>query len=404
MQKFLKVLLADDEPNIREGIHATIDWNSVGLEVIGEAEDGEEALELALEHQIDILLVDLNMPIMDGLTLVRNIRKDLPECKVIIVTGYDEFSYAQEAIRLQVDDYVLKPVIPENLTSILRKMAESINIQRKENKYLEMASEHISKNTEVIQERFCQSWVEGSLPDEEIKEQLRFLNLPEEVPEGVVVFQGKELQPKQPLIRENEKDMFAATVKNIISEILSGFKHVMFSDQSGLIFIILWGEVDEGAFSKIKSSIKQYLHVDAAFSYESFNGGLTNLSEIYAKCKETIGKESPITPLVRRARSYIIENYTDPKLTLDTVAQTLQTSPVYLSRTIKQELGISFVSLITEMRMKKSIKLLNSTDLPVYEIAEQVGYDSQHYFSTVFKKAVGVSPNQYRKGITNIPT
>jgi two-component system response regulator YesN len=121
MQQLLKVLIADDEPIIREGIRDSIEWDKIGMVVAAEAEDGEEALELALEYEIDILLADLNMPIMNGLTLIENIRNNLPECRVIVVSGYDEFRYAQAALRLQVDDYILKPIKPKNLTEVLEK-------------------------------------------------------------------------------------------------------------------------------------------------------------------------------------------------------------------------------------------------------------------------------------------
>ena len=105
-----------------------------------------------------------------------------------------------------------------------------------------------------------------------------------------------------------------------------------------------------------------------------------------------------MSPLVRRAKDYIRETYTEADMSLENFANLMQVSPVYLSRIIKQELGTSFVILVTQLRMSKAIQLLSATDLPINEIAEKVGYDTQHYFSTAFKKAVGVSPNQYRKG------
>ena len=82
---------------------------------------------------------------------------------------------------------------------------------------------------------------------------------------------------------------------------------------------------------------------------------------------------------------------------MESTAESLQVSPVYLSRIIKQELGVSFVQLVTGKRMKKAVHLLQTTDQTILSIAEAAGYESQHYFSTAFKKAVGISPNQYRK-------
>lgn len=103
-----KVMIADDEGIIREGIRQCVDWDSLGMTVVAEAEDGEEALELAVQHSIHIALVDLNMPIMHGMELMKRLREQLPGCKIIVITGHDEFSYAQESIRLQVNDYILE--------------------------------------------------------------------------------------------------------------------------------------------------------------------------------------------------------------------------------------------------------------------------------------------------------
>nr|6SWB_A Chain A, Two-component response regulator [Geobacillus stearothermophilus]6SWB_B Chain B, Two-component response regulator [Geobacillus stearothermophilus] len=127
-----KVLIADDEAIIREGIRESIDWNEFNMEVVAEAEDGEEALELALRHRVDVLFVDLSMPIMDGLTLMKYAREKLPNCHMIVITGYDEFSYAQEAIRLQVDDYLLKPTDPQRLREVVAKVKEKLEQEQKE--------------------------------------------------------------------------------------------------------------------------------------------------------------------------------------------------------------------------------------------------------------------------------
>ncbi|SDP85020.1 two component transcriptional regulator, AraC family [Litchfieldia salsa] len=394
-------MIADDEPNIREGIRDSINWNEVGMEVVAEAEDGEEALELALKHEIDILLVDLNMPIMNGLTMVKHLRQDLPGCRVLVISGYDQFSYAQEALRLQVEDYLLKPVKPEKLLEVLHNIRDKINQQAEKTNYMKMATSHITQHQLVIQERFCRDWVEGHLSETKTLEQLRFLEMPTTAPTHIIVIRSQEFQFDQPLIRGNDREIFIFAVKNILLEIVNEKKSLIFTDSKGLFFIILWGQVQEDLFSKIENAIQEYLKAAATVYAEPITGDLMDVPTFYKNCKSKVYGESIVSPIVKRARNYIREHYTSTDLTLDSLAQSLQVSPVYLSRTIKQELGLSFVSLITQMRMKKAISLLNSTDLQIHEIAEQVGYDSQHYFSTAFKKAVGVSPNKYRKGIYN---
>ncbi|MBT2658608.1 response regulator [Bacillus sp. ISL-18] len=398
MKQLLNVIIADDEPNIREGIRYSIDWNHIGMEVAAEAEDGEEALELALKYKADILLADLNMPIMNGLTLIKNIRDSLPKCSVVIISGYDEFSYAQEALRLQVEDYILKPIKPASLTEVLKKVASKLQTTRAQRKYLEIASSHISQNTSFIQEQFCRNWVEGNLTADEIKEQLQFWELPVGVPHLLAVVRSKELEMNQPLILGSDKDLFRFGMKNVILEVLEKQQKLVFSDSSGLIFILLWGQVQAESFSKIEMSIESYLKVSPTLYSESILGDFAAIPSVYESCKTKVLEESHISPIVRRAKNYICQQYSNPELTLESIAQQLQVSSVYLSRMIKQGLGTSFTALVTDMRIKKAIKLLNSTNLQVYEIAEQVGYESQHYFSTAFKKVVGVSPNQYRKG------
>jgi two-component system, response regulator YesN len=398
LQPLLKVLIADDEPTIREGIRYSIDWKEIGMEVVAEAEDGAEALELALKYEVDVLLADLNMPIMNGLTLIKNIRENLQKCRVVVISGYDEFSYAQEALRLQVEDYILKPIKPDSLTEVLKNLHYKLQTQTAERKYLEIASNHISQNTLLIQERFCRNWVEGNLTNLKIKEQLNFWGLPEEVPHMLAVVRSQELEIKQPLIQGTDKELFLFRVKKIILEVLEKQQKLVFSDESGLLFILMWGYVQEESFSKIETSIKSYLHVSPNLYSESITGDIDSVPSIYESFKKKVYEEFQVSPIVRRAKNYIREQYTNPELTLESIAQQLQISSVYLSRMIKQGLGTSFVGLVTEMRIKKAIMLLNSTNLQVNEIAEQVGYESQHYFSTSFKKVVGVSPNQYRKG------
>lgn len=108
----IKVFLVEDETIIRQGIRNNIDWGAHGLELVGEAEDGEYAYPMILKSRPDILLTDVKMPFMDGLELSHLVRKQLPGTKIIILSGYDEFEYAKEAIKIGISDYLLKPVTP----------------------------------------------------------------------------------------------------------------------------------------------------------------------------------------------------------------------------------------------------------------------------------------------------
>ncbi|WP_129728864.1 response regulator transcription factor [Ectobacillus funiculus] len=398
MQKTWKVLIADDEPIIREGIREAINWEALQMEVVAEAEDGEEALELVLEHSVDILLADLNMPIMNGITLIKNLREKRPQCKIVIITGHDEFTYAQEAVRLHVTDYILKPANPEQLKNLLENIRKELEATAQQDDYLKMAETQITKNFPLLQERFCLEWIEGHMKEAEILEQLRFLQLPAECPQQFGIIHCPEFYTTTPLVKENDRKMLLFSIENIVSELLQPFQKVLFCDHSGLIIVCVWAHVPTDTLFEIEKAVKEYLRVTVNLYFEPIQDGLTAITELYQRCKGLVDKESRISPMVRRAKKFIHDHFSDPDLTLELLAQSLQASPVYLSRTIKQELGRSFVGLVTELRMKKAIQLLNDTDLSILEIAERVGYDTQHYFSTAFKKVMGVSPNQYRKG------
>jgi two-component system, response regulator YesN len=393
-----KVLIADDEAIIRWGIRDAVKWEALDMEVAAEAEDGEEALELAIELRVDVLLVDLSMPIMNGLTLVKHIRERLPECRIVIITGHDEFAYAQEAIRLSVDDYILKPTNPEQLTGVLTRIRDDLANSRQQQQHLEHASKQITRNFPLLRERFCLEWIKGQLTEAEVEEQLRFLMLPDAAPQIVGVIRWPETVTGAPLMAEKERQLFRFAIENIAAELLEGYEKVLFRDEAGLTVMLIWGEPPDGVFPEIEEAVRLHLKLPVQVQAEPFNGPLDKLGETYEIAKSAVYRDMTLSPLVRRAKQYLLEHYGDSELTLESMADALGASPVYVSRLLKQELGMTFVAYLTQLRMKKAVQLLSGTELTIHEIAERVGYETQHYFSTAFKKVNGVSPNQYRKG------
>ena len=129
----IRVFLVEDEIAMREGIRNRIPWRENGIDYCGDAGDGELAWPQILEKKPDIVITDIKMPFMDGLQLSRLIRRELPDVRIIILSGYDEFEYAQEAIQIGVTDYILKPVMPEEMLERIRKLAEKIEEEKKQN-------------------------------------------------------------------------------------------------------------------------------------------------------------------------------------------------------------------------------------------------------------------------------
>lgn len=398
MNNLYQVLIADDEPIIREGIIDAVDWENLGMEVAAEAEDGEEALDIAQGRHIDIVLVDMNMPIMDGITFMKKLKESQPACRFVIITGHDEFAYAQEAIRLGVKDYILKPVNAGHLREVLSSVKEELDELHVRDHYLKKASEQIEKNIPVLRERFCREWIQGLVDDTEAAEQLEFLGLPSRLPVQVGVVRWPETSVNQPLMKESERQLFLFAIENIVAEFVQQADHLLFREHTGLIGICLWDETPVEIAAEIEQAVQNFLKMTVHVHLEAVKEGPGAVAEAYDACREAVFREAQLSPLVRRARQLIHEQYDRPGLTLETFASSLQVSPVYLSRLLKKELGTSFVSFLTQTRIRKAIQLLNSTNMTMYEIAERVGYESQHYFSTAFKKVMGVSPNRYRKG------
>ncbi len=126
----VKLFLVEDEIVMRDGIKSQINWEKEDIEFVGEASDGELAWPMILETRPDILLTDIKMPFMDGLELSALVRKELPDTSIIILSGYDEFVYAQQAVSLGVTDYLLKPLPPGKLLECIRRVQEKIENER----------------------------------------------------------------------------------------------------------------------------------------------------------------------------------------------------------------------------------------------------------------------------------
>ncbi len=239
--KKLRVLLVDDEIIIRRGFRQLFDWEAHDCEVVGEAADGMEALSQIDSLNPDIVIMDINIPIMNGLKVIQLSRMKHPETAFIIVSGYDDFAYCREALRLQITDYILKPV---------------------------------------------------------------------------------------------DYEEFGACIDNL--------KIALFQQKSA--------EETEG------------------------------------------GEERIINKIVR-----FVQNHLAEEISLSVLAEEFHFSTQYVSQLFKNEIGVNFLTYLTNIRMEKAKKLLLSTDLPIAEVSEQTGYGDYRVFTKVFKKSEGVTPSQYRR-------
>ena len=117
-----KVLLVDDEEEVRNAIEQRINWEELGFEVIGKAQNGVKAMEIAEKLQPDVVITDIKMPYMNGLELARNLKEENPGVRILILTGFDEFEYAKEAVHLEIEEYILKPINANELSECLKRL------------------------------------------------------------------------------------------------------------------------------------------------------------------------------------------------------------------------------------------------------------------------------------------
>ena len=166
-----RVIIVDDEPVIRRGLRETIEWDALGLEVAGEAADGAEALKLIREIRPEILITDIRMPEMDGIELIREVKKLDQNVKITILSGYSDYDYLKAAIRLGVDNYLLKPIDNDELIQNLKNAVDEIEKEA-------AISLQIRQGTVLLRSNTLRRLVTGHISAEELKEKAEFLHIP----------------------------------------------------------------------------------------------------------------------------------------------------------------------------------------------------------------------------------
>ncbi len=167
------VLLVDDEEEVCQVIMKKLDWESMGFCIAGYARNGIEALELAEEIQADVVMADIKMPYMDGLTLCRKLKEIYPKIKVIIFTGFDEFEYAKEAIKIEVEEYILKPVRARELREVFERIRRNLDQEMDEKQNIAKLREYYMQSLPVLQENFYTSLLEGRIAGDAIEQYAR---------------------------------------------------------------------------------------------------------------------------------------------------------------------------------------------------------------------------------------
>ncbi len=531
-----RVLLADDEEEIRAGISRKIDWVSLGFALVGEAGNGEEALEVAEQLHPDVVLTDIKMPFMDGLELCRRLRQSLPAAKLVVFSGFDDFEYARQAVGMGVSEYILKPINAAELTQVLSKLGEQLDKQRLERRDMETLRRRDEESLPVLRELFYTRLLSGQLAPEQVQdraaryeielppglwtaallhadasgescdagrdellllsvqsfleehfslegcaarvvlcgdtvallvqlrdrdrlypllEELERLSLlsrsylgvplaagvglpcqgPEELHRSVegarsaldyralmgggrVIYIG-DLEPQDSAVlsfEEEDQRALSAAIKlgtlEQVEQVVRGLTERL--SQTGLSLSKCHLFLLEVVTCLVRLARAGEVGVEEVFG-ANFTGAVSIsdfssleelgrwLRERCSRLHDLLGRQRSDSAwrLVENAKEYIAGHYTNEQLSVEALCSHIHLSPTYFSTLFKREVGMSFTAYVTQVRMDEAVRLLRETDEKTYRIAQQIGYSDPNYFSYVFKRHFGLSPSKFRAGLNN---
>ncbi len=196
-----RVLIVDDEEEVREGIIRKLDWKEYGFEVVGTAENGKDALDKIEKLKLDIVLTDISMPFLDGLELGRILKESMPGIKIIIFSGSDDFEYAQKAIKINVIEYILKPVSAMELSAVLKKVKNKLDEEYKEKSNMETLQKYYKESLPILREQFLIGAIEGKIKEMRWREEIKRFQL--EFLKGDLVFCIIHFDKRKNLKKEN---------------------------------------------------------------------------------------------------------------------------------------------------------------------------------------------------------
>lgn len=518
----VKVLLVDDEKLERVLIRKGFRWEENGFEIVGEAESGQDGLEFLKNRKVDMVVTDICMPNMTGLELSEIIAEKYPDCYIVIVTGYRDFEYARQAVKIGVEDFLLKPVNIDDIKKVAEKIKKKIAEKNKRYGEVQKLKESLFAESDVIRESFLNQLVENRILEEKAIPKLNIYGY-EKIAESCCCINisiceeaGKiEISDNHDIVLEylrhnmpKECVIFVHFMHNIIVFLANGHEYMAKKYAGEILEVILkekieavigisdvkkgftgiseayheakdalrasvllgenriieyqeycdmmnnrqplprfpWEEFSFALTNLLNDKVEQMLHEYFIIMENVYNGDMEylrlmimdilskagttlsghgtdlfqlageeqlfnnirmvqNMEESQEIIKQNINivleyhekkKKKQKNRVVDEALDYINENCCNPDLTLKSIAEKVFSNESYLSRVFKREVGNSVIEYITKKRIEESIRLLNTTDLKVYEIAEKVGFRDSHYFSICFKKQVGLTVKEFK--------
>ncbi|RAP75423.1 response regulator transcription factor [Paenibacillus montanisoli] len=436
-----KLLIVDDAKEIREGL-ASWTWDLVGIEVAGICSHGLEALQFVEERPVDLVLTDIRMPFMDGIELMTALNARYPFIRVVVLSAYSDFEYAQKALQLGAIDYLLKPVQFQMMHDTFARTVDRLREEKQAEFRVSVLKRKAELLARVLRVDFLRRLFREPLSEVELEQGLSDGEVLLEAERyTVAVFRPDRLVEPGAVIRDKEKKLLVFSLDNILTDLWEGKElgYHWVNEQTGEAYVLsmkpeavakahfaellpLWrkyrglfkSSFSGGVGHPVVSPAEIYLSAQAASAALAANmeeGTLAAGSSETTAANRTIpavlgskgqteaedSRESDAEPaslMLVQAKQYIREHF-NRSLTLKEVAEQVHISGSHLFALFKNS-GQTFLSFLTSIRLQRAMELLSGSNLKIYEIVEQVGYSDPAYFTEVFKKYTGKTPNEYR--------
>jgi len=381
-----KLVIAEDDEILLRGLSTMFDWAELDVCVVAAVDDGDKALQEVIKTKADILLTDIRMTNMDGLELVEQIRKIGLKIDIVIMSAYDDFAFAQRALRLEVGDYILKPIelslLRETIRHILvrkheRKQQESmllwehdtVELDEKEVEYRLVNDDYVNKHN-----------LETYFNDRSIINKIQIADVAKLILLGNVQEIEKQLSKVLINLRKAGSD----------SMIMFTF---FLSYLLGKLGETLQGEYlfDEG-YAKLYADIMHERTLRDAMK-------LLRKKLLDATHKIALNNGVNLVNMVKQACAYIDSHYKDASLRVNDVAYAVGLSPNYFSSVFAEITGVNFTDYLIDKRMREAQLLIVYSDYTSQEIGYMVGYSNPSYFSAAFKKYTGMTVSKYKEMI-----
>ena len=416
----MKVFLVDDEIVIREGIRESFPWEETPYSLVGEAPDGEMALPIIRDTNPDIVITDIKMPFMDGLELCRELKSQMPWIGIIVLSGYDEFEYARQCIKLGVREYLLKPINSADLREALDKVSAQLKEERKTLEHAASLRARMEDGGKFLKEKLIGSLFsdETALEDaHNVLKQLRSMGCPVPAPFYVVIDAAFSPtgtgQEAAALLAESSGGIVNASASRTGTRLLVlGDTAEDAEERAYAVATSLSQELERSECKEIRVGIGEIVD-DPEKIFQSFKTA-RHIRHLLAERKDEravilgvreMGEVSDekVPSVISEAKLYMSQNYSNANLMLQDVAKAVNMSKSRFSTVFSQTTGQSFTEYLIYLRLSKAKELLKTSNLKSSQIATEIGYNDSHYFSYIFKKNVGMTPSDYRSQYQNQP-